>query len=109
MKNKIWKDVFQKKWMVWICGPNVVYYVKATRNGFKWVTIDEMDDVRECLYFDEKTDVQAFINMCIAKGKLPSDETCERLEYCLVMPSLEDGKFWYEDAGKSYNRYLKGK
>jgi hypothetical protein len=109
-----WKDLFQKKWMVWLCGPDIVYYLKATKRGFKWVTLHDINDAGDCVYFDQKKDVRAFINDCIANDKMPPEgndrlTTCNRFEYSLVMPSLEDGKFWYEGAGKSYNRYLKEK
>lgn len=106
---KKWKDLVQKKWMVWACGPNVVYYVFSSKSGsrFKWETLDNHDDASDCLYFEDKKEVKTFINYCIAKNKIPKG--CDRVEYCLVVPSYEDNKLWYEGAGKSYNRYLKVK
>jgi hypothetical protein len=111
---KKWKDLIQKKWMVWACKPNEVYYVFGGRNyctfgrvstNFKWETIDNHDDVGDTLYFDDKKEVQSFINYCIANNKIPKG--CERLEYCLVVPTYEDNHLWYETAGTTYTRHLK--
>ena len=102
-----WKEMFEKKWMVWACGPDEVYYVFESRGShkFKWETLKNHNDVSDTLCFESKKEAEAFIQYCIINKKIPKD--CNRFDYGAVYPNIEDGQYWYEEAGPVHEKLLK--
>jgi hypothetical protein len=95
------KNHSPKLWTVYATNENTVWYCILTKNGLKYKTIDEIDDLSDLFVFETKRSAMESVKGDIYEKFIPAEATDIEVEQGYI--TRENQKVWFDSI--QHKRY----